>query len=153
MRESKPERFKRKVVLAMREILFRGKRMDCGCWEFGYYSEYHRSNGEIHCFINGFEYQVDPATIGQYTGLTDKNGKKIFEGDIIEVVLPERESIRRFVWPLMKVIFQDGAFRIIDESGDTLTTISGFAPSVTFEVKGNVHDNPELLKGGDPDGI
>lgn len=140
----------------MREILFRAKELDTGEWIEGWYA--------MQCFgswplkhaicsaddaINGYlRYEeIDPDTLGQYTGLNDKNGKKIFEGDIIAAVLPNSKYQRRFEWPLMHVEFWKGSFFLATEHGSMFSALNAFSPYVTFEVVGNIHDNPELLKG------
>ncbi len=149
----------------MREILFRGKKMDNWEWVEGYYLKH---DSVKVCFSSddpktkhliafddfcdwGFEppihaVEVQPETIGQYTGLNDKNGKRIFEGDIVEAVLPPTVAQPGFVWPKMRTVFVDGAFGLLDQRNETIPFRS-FSPRVTFEIKGNIHDNLELLKG------
>ena len=115
----------------MREILFRGKRKDCNDWEIGNFSAYSHSDGTKRCYINGFEYEVYPETVGQYTGLTDKNGKKIFEGDIVAMGIVRAYEVK----------YDSGSF-YMDGTAIPIRHID------RFEVIGNIHDNPELLKGG-----
>lgn len=125
----------------MREILFRGKRTGNGEWVYGFY---FRSIGnfikELPSSVSTPTHLVLPETVGQYTGLTDKNGKKIFEGDIV---------LGRFEFGMKVpslVVFRDGAFGLEwEHAGKTVfTAFTGFC-NVTFEVIGNVFDNPELL--------
>ena len=145
--------------MTMREILFRGKRIDNGEWVEGFYAKAKHiiSEKEMHIiFQSGLELfphsefssyeEVEQATICQYTGLKDKNGKRIFEGDLVQAVLPPSISQPSFVWPIMPVVFSDGVFGLQDQRGG-VTPLKSFAPTVTFEVKGNIHDNPELVKG------
>ena len=119
----------------MREILFRGK---CGRngdeWieggiAFGYFVE-----GDV-CILSacGSVLSVYPETVGQYTGLTDKNGKKIFEGDIV----------RADNGHISKVVFWYGGFSLYCECHKQHTD---FIPKDIIEILGNIHDNPELLK-------
>ena len=133
----------------MREILFRGKRIDNGDWTSGFYqaspagNHYITSTGATGCARPD---KVDPNTVVQYTGLTDKNGQMIFEGDLVQAVLPQTTAQMGFVWPIMPVVFSNGTFGLLDHRED-VTPFRSFAPRVTFEVLGNIHDNPDLLKG------
>ena len=124
----------------MREILFRGKRMDDGEWMCGNLTVWSDGGASIDKEPTEASplYAVIPETVGQYTGLTDKNGKKIFEGDIINIVYPDtivRNAVINYV----------GASFYGDNRFD-LWELDGY---ISLEVIGNIHDNPELLKGGD----
>ena len=142
----------------MREILFRGKRIDNGEWVHGSLLKVtHNGNTYNLIFADNFLFVfgeatatehacVHPETVGQFTGLTDKNGKKIFEGDIIRAKL-ESGNHEGFAWPNMPVDFHQGSFCLNDRKGYVFAALGSFAPSVTFEVIGNIHDNPELLEG------
>lgn len=97
------------------------------------------------CINNGMTSMIEviPETVGQYTGLTDKNGKRIFEGDIVYCK-------SRLDNAIMVVIFECGQFRmVLSENYRSYQTNSGFYDINCFdkEVIGNIHDNPELLKG------
>lgn len=134
----------------MRDIIFRGKMIDNGDWAAGFYQAspsgnyYITSTGPTGC---AHPDKVDPNTVSQYTGLKDKNGQRIFEGDIVEAVLPDSAAHRGFVWPIMSVVFRNAVFGLLNHR-DEVTPFASFAPRVVFEVKGNIHDNPELLKEG-----
>ena len=139
----------------MREILFRGKTLT-NEWVYGAYykqEEYYGDKEDAHCIITSNEVLsydqaldfsvVIPETIGQYTGLTDHNGQKIWEGDIAIV------KHNRFVEPKPFVVewnFGDAGWNWKDAEGNTDAMWSSIAE--TAEVIGNIHDNPELL-GGD----
>lgn len=136
----------------MREIIFRGKRCDNGEYVYGSYchAEKFDRSGEEHYIIeyeaNGRSYEVIPETIGQYTGLTDKNGKNIFEGDICKF----REWSKGDMCWVGKVHYEYQQFVISGnpnkecESPFTLV-MSRFVPE-NIEIIGNIHDNPELLE-------
>ena len=123
----------------MREIKFRGKRLDNGEWVYG--GIIFIDGGKPHIFCNYGGVEVDPATVGQYTGLKDKNGKEIYEGDIIG---GSNGSINGWEWPFKSEIKWN------DEECGFNTPNWGYMDSTHYyNVLGNIHDNPELLKGGE----
>lgn len=143
----------------MREILFRGRKTDDEKWVYGFYVHLYciGKDMESHRIYKHFAatdcgdfypdwYEVDAATVGQYTGLLDKNGKRIFEGDICRntktgeiVSVKWHGTMAGFVWNKRK---EDSnlsdfgeLFRVYDK----------------YEVIGNIHDNPELLEADHED--
>lgn len=119
----------------MREILFIAKRKDNGEWVQGYYVETLRYN-KLHWIWDGKEYvKVDPKTVGQYTGLTDKNGKKIFEGHII------KKGFEVFV---VKWNAEQCRFDLYTDKNNIQCGFNVFSQKY-FEIIGNITDNPELL--------
>lgn len=132
----------------MREILFRGKRIDNGEWVEGNLFvpdkvDFRKPPTEILMGTNivRISYEVDPETVGQYTGLKDKNGKRVFEGDICQhektgrtISVSWHGTMAGYVWSKRiedSHLFDFGElFRVHDK----------------YAVIGNIHDNPELLE-------
>ena len=158
----------------MREILFRGKRADNGEWIEGYLNQ-HRGRVIFDCCCNainsydyyindyaekfdtdlyGCVYKVIPETVGQYTGLTDRNGTMIFEGDILASTIEiidcndEGYSISYGREDIGVVEYRRDAFLITHKPGNWARSFFG----CDNYVLGNVFDNPELLEGGEGNG-
>ena len=126
----------------MREILFRGKRKDCGEWVYGWYAPLVCNDKTIIPCIrneNGTDKEVVWETVGQYTGLTDKNGNKIFEGDIVEFTdkFIHKKGRAKIVFESFKWKY-DGSYY----GGNPIVWLCIDDTSVEFEVIGNIHDNP-----------
>ena len=151
----------------MREILFRGKYSkkspdwiegsfhrdeDTNICEIAY--RYYKKEGETKAGIWVYGV-VDPETVGQYTGLKDKNGKKIFEGDIVRATIERSDGCQS---PRTEngVIGYDcigmiGLILYKDKNGENVwsdffneLSMSGLIEDYYFEVIGNIYDNPEL---------
>ena len=158
----------------MREILFRGKRIDNGEWVEGFYNhipcgrfwvDEHMiqtvlENGKI-----GMLHDVDPSTVGQYTGLKDKNGKRIFEGDIVRYTFDSPDDptatenglkVRtgRIFWSDWRASFAVTAGRNLSATlnNDVAFYVRGrqvyeyVRGANIVEIIGNIHDNPESRK-------
>ena len=152
-----------------REILFRGKRIDNGKWVSG--SLFTRIT---NCYIlplpiatEAHKVEVDPETVGQYTGLTDENGKKIFEGDIFKFPDEVWESYYTSCgteynsWEIENFgvvgFCEDrGSFEFVQYKFNENSVEADLHENRTMEfcdfvrgleIIGNIHDNPELLKG------
>ena len=130
------------------EILFRGKSISTGEWIEGDGIHYPKSINYLGtCWIDGMEdrandwIQVDPATVGQYTGLCDKNGVKIFEGDILrdglgdDGVVTYFESIASFKYQVGNEVWN------LNEGDPNRSTQLQYT-----EIIGNIHDTPDLGK-------
>ena len=139
-----------KVAKPMREILFRGKRTNNGEWVEGMpCSDLKGGVDSIQSNVGGGIFDIIPETVGQYTGLKDKNGKKIFEGDIVEGHCHSQWSHR--LQRCVVVYERDGfeARHYVMQGGNERYYSYKVLFSKDVEVIGDIHDNPELLKGGE----
>ncbi|EKA2550000.1 hypothetical protein OJ633_000512 [Listeria monocytogenes] len=143
----------------MREIEFRGQNIN-GYWAYGNLAiiKEKLDRAEIGTYISNsagapFAYQVRPETVGQYTGLKDKNGNKIFEGDIVTAfsnINKYTDSFAGDVEPTFcftSIVYDGACFKttykgepsyVLNENGSSLV--------MHMEVIGNIHENPDLLE-------
>lgn len=144
----------------MREILFRGKEKNSSKWIYGdlrHISDSH--GGYILCIVDNTNgrnndvigVEVVPETVGQYTGLTDKNNVKIFEGDIVKGTAYSAARIGVIVWideiSSFGVRYVNAPNPTAWENSSILRCVSlGKTDEFAAEVIGNIYDNPELLK-------
>lgn len=130
----------------MHEILFRSKRLDNRAWIYGdlrqdkdlesaYISGWSDYAGESGAERGPFEHAIDPATVGEYTGLTDKTGAKIFEGDICKSSLGL----------LFTVEWDEENARFIGFTIERERRLVYLGREPKVEIVGSIHDNPELL--------
>lgn len=140
----------------MREILFRGKGTIDGEWKYGYYagevcktpfSPTTKQDNIIQLGSNLW-CEVVPDTVGQFTGLTDENGTKIFEGDVVRISEDYYDGLH---YSGNEVYYSDGAFCVEYETPEYDVTSIGFLvrEGVEVEVIGNIYDNPELIGGAE----
>ena len=123
----------------MREIKFRGKSENNGEWLYGGIE----INVQKHFAIiydertpYDNEYSVIPESVGQYTGLNDKHGKEIYEGDVVQYHPEANAGVGR-------VVYEGSGFYVIDEFNGLLDDFA----TLGIEVIGNITDNPELIEG------
>lgn len=157
----------------MREILFRGKRIDNGKWAYGCYVNCSgpgcQPNETRHYIVEypNVWHEIYASTVGQYTGLTDKNGKRIFKGDIVAWTREDIRLIGHYAYDLsggyhkgdtLQIISNGAGFMLAMLSDSMLdvpnanTKVDNYAfwnYQGQLEVIGNIHDNTELLKESD----
>lgn len=125
----------------MREIKFRGKCLVHGEWVYGYYLEQAFCDGQglgSYIKIHGYSpIKVDPDTVGQYTGLKDKKGQEIYEGDIVCL----GDAKRR----IGVIVRSDTKPAFVLEVNDTTFDLY-YRNQHRYEVVGNIYDNQELIK-------
>lgn len=147
----------------MRTIKFRGKRVSDGEWVYGFYYELMGSNGERIPVIDESKrfdhdgdsisvYRVSPETVGQFTGLLDKDGKEIYEGDLLRFINHYEKGVAYYVYHVVLWSHKFHMWYCFHSKNKKEEGIQGNCflhaytqASPAFELYGNIHDNPELL--------
>ena len=145
----------------MREILFRGKRAKNKEWIYGSVlveRDYPgtvivtKENHNVVTKADVYYFDVIPETVGQYTGLTDKNGKQIFEGDILGAKHPKQMKAVPCLVKYGEYKDEDGLSDCrylgfcLQALGKCCSILTPLSDGIEYEVIGNIHDNPELLE-------
>lgn len=131
----------------MREILFKGKRIDNGEWIEGYYQKKYDFLGKSHLILYVDNHarwecvEIDPETLCQFTGETDKNGKRIWESDVVWLVYDGKEHIYQIVWDNSEL-----DFKATNGEENYGSNFEYLLCCDEIEVIGNIFDNPELLQ-------
>lgn len=129
----------------MRKVKFRGKRMDNDAWVYGYLIGEDAIVGEIvdwdsEYFCTEFWYKVDPETVGQYTGLKDNNGRKIYKGDIVRWSYSDGALPHWIEWSDI-----NAGFAIVSDSEGHRMYEFDMSDLHEAELIGNIYDNPEII--------
>lgn len=134
----------------MRDILFKAKSIETGEWVYGNYA-FTDTNGEQHFIFQNkaFEHEVDKTTICQYTGLTDKNGKKIWENDVVKYHFGEDTAVIRFgkYQNCFDALKSCHVGFYVDWKDCKRKDLGYWVEMIDCNVIGNIFDQPDLLKG------
>ena len=130
----------------MREIKFRGYNRKNNVWLYGFYLQNRGAHfvcpDEFATGKSWDDYEIDPDTLGQYTGLKDRNGREIYEGDVVD--------LRPYYSQLHRIEYSCGQWICVDAGGGWIALIEDEQLGDEMngvEVIGNIYDNPELMKG------
>ena len=141
-----------------REILFRAKCF--GNWRYGSYVHFVKKPANSRCNINYKDFIItneddgehyypitELSSLGRYTGFKDKNGRKIFEGDILEYIGKRKDNMNKVY--RRKVVFHEGMFALLSKELQAYSALKHHCMEdgrPAWRVIGNIHDNPELIE-------
>ena len=132
----------------MRTIKFRGLRTDGKGWVYGGYFQHTPDEDGVRYYIFDFNegaVEVIPESVGQFTGLYDKNGKEIYEGDIVVYDRGVGNWTGKRMSTTHEIVFNDEVFAFVMKYGSSYIKLRKHW-NYTYEIIGNIHETPELLK-------